>query len=111
MHYLREGIADLMVPQLASIEDVKPSSSRQMFESWRRTAGSIDVDLTDDKAFAAARVIGAGQIILGSIAGNEKQLTMDAQLVRVSNGDEISRDTVVGPVDSLARLEAGDAGR
>jgi tetratricopeptide (TPR) repeat protein len=72
-----------------------------MFESWRRTAGSMETDLAEDRARDAAKVIGAGQIILGSIAGNEQRLTMNAELVRVRDGSVIVGDTVVGPIDSL----------
>ncbi|MEP6834681.1 MAG: serine/threonine-protein kinase [Gemmatimonas sp.] len=109
VHYLREGVADLMVPQLASINGIRPSSSRQMFDSWKRAAKSMDVDLPEDQARNLARSIGAGQIILGEITGNEQSLTITAHLSRVgdSTGSAgIATASVAGIPDSLVAMTA-----
>jgi tetratricopeptide (TPR) repeat protein len=106
VHYLREGVADLMVPQLASIDSMHPISSRQMFDSWRRTAGSMDVDLDESQAFKVAAKVGAGRIILGTVAGTAQNLVISASLRRVSNGAELAKATEEGVADSAVAMTA-----
>ena len=106
VHYLREGVADLMVPQLASISGVRSPSSRQMFDSWRRDAGSMDVDLSDTAAVKAAAKIGAGQLILGEVAGNAQNLVISARLLRVSDVSALARASEEGPADSVVAMTA-----
>lgn len=106
VHYLREGVADLMVPQLSSIDSMHPISSRQMFDAWRRAAKSMDVDLDESEAFKAAAKIGAGQLILGTIAGTAQSLVISATLKRVRNGATLASDTVQGVADSAVAMTA-----
>ncbi|MEO7998162.1 MAG: serine/threonine-protein kinase [Gemmatimonadaceae bacterium] len=106
VHYLREGVADLMVPQLASIDSMHPVSSRQMFDSWRRAAGSMDVDLEESEALKTAAKLGAGQLVLGTIAGTAQNLVISASLKRVRNGATIASDTVQGVADSAVAMTA-----
>jgi hypothetical protein len=104
IHYLREGLGDLMTPQLQAIPGVSTSGMRVLLEQWRRTGGSIDADLPDDRALAAAKGAGAGELILGEVVGTEKHLTISAQLVRVSDGKPLAPAKVEGPSDSAAVL-------
>lgn len=106
VHYLREGVADLMVPQLASIDSMHPISSRQMFDSWRRAAGSMDVDLEESVALKTAAKLGAGQLVLGTIAGTAQNLVISATLRRVRDGKELATDTVQGVADSAVAMTA-----
>ena len=104
VHYLREGLGDLMTPQLHAIPGVSAPSMRVMLEQWRRAGGSVDADLPDDRALRVAGGAGAGQLILGEIVGTEKHLTISAQLVRVSDGHVLAPAKVDGPADSAAAL-------
>lgn len=106
VRYLREGIADLMVPQLASIPKLQPASARQMFASWKRVAGSMDVDLEDKEMLRAASAIGAGRIIVGTVVSNGQNILIDAQLKRVGDNADIHTDTVMGVVDSVVPMTA-----
>jgi len=106
VHYLREGLGDLMTPQLQAIPGVSAPSMRVMLEQWRRAGGSTDADLADDGARKAAAGAGAGQLILGEIVGTAKHVTISAQLVRVSDGVSIAPARVEGPADSAAALAA-----
>lgn len=106
VHYLREGVADLMVPQLASIDSMHPVSSRQMFDSWRRTAGSMDIDLEESQALKTAASVGAGQLVLGTIAGTAQSLVISATLKRVRDGKTLATDTVKGVADSAVAMTA-----
>lgn len=106
VRYLREGVADLMVPQLASIDSVHPISSRQMFDIWKRAAGSMDVDLDETEARRVIAKTGAGRIVLGTIAGDEARLVISASLLNVSNGKLLAADTVYGIADSAVAMTA-----
>ncbi|MEO7362671.1 MAG: serine/threonine-protein kinase, partial [Gemmatimonadaceae bacterium] len=106
VQYLREGVADLMVPQLASIDSMRPISSRQMFDSWRRAAGSMDVDLEESEALKTAAKLGAGQLVLGTVAGTAQNLVMSASLKRVRNGATIASATEEGIADSAVAMTA-----
>jgi len=102
VHYLREGLGDLMTPQLHAIPGVSAPSMRVMLDQWRRADG----DQSDDRARKAAAASGAGQLILGEIVGTAKHLTISAQLVRVSDGVSLAPAKVEGPADSAAALAA-----
>jgi serine/threonine-protein kinase len=106
VHYLREGLGDLMTPQLQSIPGVSAPSMRVMLEQWRRAGGTTDSDLPDDRALKAAANTGAGQLILGEIVGTAGRLTVTAQLIRVSDGHVLAPGKVEGPADSAATLAA-----
>jgi len=106
VHYLREGLGDLMTPQLQSIPGVSAPSMRVMLEQWRRAGGATDADLPDDRALKAAANAGAGQLILGEIVGTAGRLTINAQLIRVSDGHVLAPAKVEGPADSAATLAA-----
>jgi len=102
VRYLREGIADLMVPQLQSIPGVHAPSTRLMFNKWLRVAGTADTDLEDAKALRVAADIGAAQLVMGEIVGSAERLTLSARLLRVSDGTVLATSNVVGPADSVA---------
>ena len=104
VHYLREGLGDLITPQLQAIQGVSTSGMRVMLEQWRRTGGSIDADLPDDRARRAASGAGAGELVIGDIVGTDAHLTINAHLVRVSDGVTLAPATVEGPADSAAVL-------
>jgi hypothetical protein len=106
VHYLREGLGDLMTPQLQSIPGVSAPSMRVMLEQWRRAGGTTDADLPDDRALKAAANTGAGQLVLGEIVGTAAHLTVSAKLIRVSDGAVLAPAKVEGPADSAAALAA-----
>ena len=102
--YLREGLADLMVPQLAVLPELSTASMRVVLDRWKRTAGSADADLDDAGALRVARDAGAGQLILGDLIGTADRLTVSARLLRSRDGKELAQTQVTGSSDSLAVL-------
>jgi serine/threonine-protein kinase len=106
VHYLREGLGDLMTPQLQSIPGVSAPSMRVVLGQWQRAGGSTDADLPDDRALRVAANAGAGQLVLGEIVGTAGRLTISAQLIRVSDGKVLAPAKVEGPADSAASLAA-----
>jgi hypothetical protein len=65
--YLREGLGDIIVPQLQTLPEVSATGMRVMLDRWRRVAGSTEDDLDDEAASRAAMDAGAGQLILGDV--------------------------------------------
>ncbi len=110
VHYLREGLGDLMTPQLLSIPGISAPSMRVMLEQWRRAggggSGTADADLTDERALRVAGNTGASQLILGTITGAANHLTVSANLIRVSDGKVLAPASVEGPADSAAAIAA-----
>ena len=104
--YVREGLADLMVPQIQSVPGTRVLGVRLVMDRWRRAAGSADTDLDDAGALRVAKDAGAGQLIIGDAVGSADRLTITARLLDVANGNEIAKSQVTGPADSLVSSAA-----
>jgi serine/threonine-protein kinase len=102
--YLREGLADLIVPMIGVLPDRSSASMRVVLDRWRRAAGSAEADLDDDAARRVAREAGAGQLILGDIIGTRERLTVSARLLRSRDGKELATAQVTGSADSASGL-------
>lgn len=102
--YLREGLADVMVPQLQTIPDLSAASMRVVLDRWKRAAGSSEDDLDDEGARKVASAAGAGQLLIGEIVGTRNQLSVTARLLRVRDGKELASASVEGSADSVSAL-------
>jgi tRNA A-37 threonylcarbamoyl transferase component Bud32/TolB-like protein/tetratricopeptide (TPR) repeat protein len=102
--YLREGLGDIIVPQIQTLPDASAAGMRVMLDRWRRIAGSVDEDLDDADAGRAALAAGAGRLILGEVVGTRDRLTVSARLVRARDGRELSRARIEGTADSVFSL-------
>jgi serine/threonine-protein kinase len=106
LRYLREGLADLMVPQIQSVSGVRAPGVRVVMERWRSAAGSVDDDLDDARALRVASAAGAGQMVIGEVVGSAERLTITARLLRASDAVQVATARVEGPADSLLALSA-----
>lgn len=106
VQYVREGLADLMVPQIQSVPGTKAIGVRVVMDRWRRAAGSAEADLDDASALRVASETGAGQMIIGDVVGSADRLTISARLLDVSNGNEIAKSQVTASADSLVATAA-----
>ena len=106
VRYLREGLADLMVPQIQSVQGIRSPGVRVVMERWRKAAGTADEDLDDVQALRVAAGAGAGQMVIGEVVGSAERLTITARLLRVSDAAAIANARVEGPADSLLTLSA-----
>jgi len=102
--YLREGLADVMVPQLQTIPDISAASMRVVLDRWRRAAGSAEDDLDDDAARKVATASGAGQLLIGEIVGTRDRLSVTARLLRVRDGKQLASARIEGSADSVSAL-------
>jgi serine/threonine-protein kinase len=102
--YLREGLGDMIVPQLQTLPGVTAVSMRTVLDRWRREAGSVDDDLDDAGARRVAVAAGAGRIVLGEVVGNRDKLTVTARLMNSRDSRTLAQVRVDGSADSVFSL-------
>ena len=104
LHYLREGMLDLLAAKLTGEGGLRATDPRQLLDAWRRAGGSESSELPRDDALALARRLGAGQLLLGDVVGTPNRIVLTASLLGSARGDSLARLSVEGPPDSLAWL-------
>ncbi len=104
LHYLREGMIDLLAAKLTGEGGPRAADPRTVTSAFRRAAGGDQQDLSQEQAVAMARGIGAGQALLGGIVGSPGHVTISATVVSVPGGATRSQASVEGPADSLPAL-------
>ena len=104
LHYLREGMLDLLAAKLTGEGGMRATDPRQLLDAWRRAGGSETRELAREDALVLARDLGAGRLLLGDVVGTPTRLVITASLLGSSRGDSIARLSVEGPPDSLAWL-------
>jgi eukaryotic-like serine/threonine-protein kinase len=104
LHYLREGMLDLLAAKLTGEGGMRATDPRQLLDAWRQAGGSESAELPRAEALALARQLGAGQLLLGDVVGTPHRLVLTASLLGSQRGDSLARISVEGPPDSLAWL-------
>ncbi len=103
LHYLREGMLDLLSARLSASSGVRSVDPRTVLAAWHKAGGDDRADVPEDASRGVATKIGAGQLLVGDIVGNAKQITLHATLVDAASSKR-SDATVTGAVDSLQTL-------
>jgi tetratricopeptide (TPR) repeat protein len=104
LHYLREGMIDLLAAKLTGEGGPRAADPRTVTSAFRRAAGGEHEDLSQAEAVDVARGIGAGQTLLGGIVGSPSHVTLSATVVSVPGGAQRAQASVAGPADSLPAL-------
>ena len=104
LHYLREGMLDLLAAKLTGEGGLRATDPRQLLDAWRRAGGSESTELPRETALALARRLGAGRLLLGDVVGTPTRIVLTASLIGSARGDSIAKLSVEGPPDSLAWL-------
>jgi len=104
LHYLREGMLDLLAAKLTGEGGLRATDPRQLLDAWRRAGGSESNELTREGDLALARRLGAGRLLLGDVVGTPTRIVLTASLLGSARGDSIAKLSVEGPPDSLAWL-------
>ena len=104
LHYLREGMLDLLAAKLTGEGGLRATDPRQMLDAWRKAGGTESSELSRDADMALARRLGAGRLLLGDVVGTPDRIVITASLLGSARGDSIARLSVEGPPDSLAWL-------
>jgi tetratricopeptide (TPR) repeat protein len=106
--YLREGMVELLAVKLTGEGGPRAVDPSVTLSAWRR-AGGANGELDRRTVLRAARSIGAGRVVEGSVVGSPTRLTLTAAVLRESGNE--ARFSVEGPLDSLSglvdRLTAG----
>ncbi|HUQ83269.1 MAG TPA: serine/threonine-protein kinase [Gemmatimonadaceae bacterium] len=102
LHYLREGMLDLLAAKLTGEGGMRATDPRQLLDAWRRAGGSEAAELPREGALALARRLGAGRLLLGDVVGTPNRIVLTASLLGSASGDSLVKLSVEGPPDSLA---------
>ena len=101
LHYLREGMIDLLAAKLTGTTRV--ADARSLLPAWRAAGGSESSDIDRDAAIHLGDKLGAHAMLLGEVTGSGERVTLHASLVDV-NGGESRNATVEGRQDSIPVL-------
>jgi serine/threonine-protein kinase len=104
LRYLREGMLDLLSAKLTGTTGPRSADPRSLLTAWRRAAGTDSTDLPRERALDVAESIGAGQLLIGDVSGDSARITLNAILVRVTDGRALTPARVEGNPDSLPKL-------
>lgn len=104
LHYLREGMLDLLAAKLTGEGGPRAVDPRAVMSAWNRAAESSAVDPSDAEARALGRDLGAGQVLLGGVVGTTTRVVINAALAAVDGDAVTTQASVEGPADSLTAL-------
>ncbi len=102
--YLREGMVDLLAAKLTGEGGPRAVDPRVAVSAWRRAGGSDREDVEPERALTLASSIGAGRLILGTVVGTSRLVTLSVTLQDAPGGRERGRASVEGSPDSLPGL-------
>jgi serine/threonine-protein kinase len=109
LHYLREGMLDLLAATLA--DRPRALEPRAVLTAWRRAGGTDSTDPEPSRALAIATGLGAGRLLEGEVVGSASRLVLSARLNEAPSGRERARASVTGAAPDLARLVDSLAGK
>jgi len=101
---LGEGVAELVAGELTGEGGPRAVHMGTTLRTWRRAGGGLRTPLDHAAEMRAARDLGAGLVVEGSVIGLGQQLTLSAQVVSVPSGTVRRATPVSGLPDSLPRL-------
>ncbi len=102
--YLRESMLDLLDARLTGVAGPRILEPRTTLSAWRREVGNEAGDLSEEDSRKLATRLGAGRVLLGSAVATPTELTLNATLLRVSDGAVLASGSVAGMADSVAVL-------
>ncbi|HET7240032.1 MAG TPA: serine/threonine-protein kinase, partial [Gemmatimonadales bacterium] len=100
--WLSDGMVDLFSIQLSGDTALQVVDPRSVLGAWYRTRARGDT--TGGDISRLARLVGAGRVVEGSVAGSPARLVLSASLRPVGEQQPGPRVTVAGPADSLPVL-------
>ncbi|MEP7325886.1 MAG: hypothetical protein ABI836_08060 [Gemmatimonadota bacterium] len=104
LHYLREGMLDLLASKLTGEGGLRATEPRQALTAWHAAGGSGQADLDQNASVEVAERLSAGRLLLGDVVGTPTRLLLNVSLLEVPSGTQLARVSAEGPPDSLARL-------
>ncbi|MGQ0704420.1 MAG: protein kinase domain-containing protein, partial [Gemmatimonadales bacterium] len=101
LHYLRQGMVDLLQAKLTGEGGPRAADARSVLAAFRDAGGTDIDDVARDGMTRIADRVGAGRILQGSIVGPPDHVVISAELVAMPATEPLAQTTVEGPKDSL----------
>lgn len=95
LNWLREGLADMLITDLARSERLTVLSRQQLYLLLERIGHSNGGNIRLDEALDIARRTHADAVLLGSFSAFGEQIRIDAQLYDVNTGQLAAADQLV----------------
>ena len=99
--YLGEGMVDLLSAMYTGEGGARALDPRTTLAAWKRHGGAEQADAA---ALAAARELGAGQYLLGSVVSTGSRLVLSASVGEPGGEAASTQARIEGPADSLSAL-------
>jgi DNA-binding SARP family transcriptional activator/tetratricopeptide (TPR) repeat protein len=100
LHYLHEGMVDLLTPELTAGTAEHPASPQAVLGP----SPAVDSEAVAEPLEQLAARLGVTRVVTGEVVGTPNRLVLRAHVVHVASGRAESEATVTGPIDSLASL-------
>jgi DNA-binding SARP family transcriptional activator len=102
--YLQEGIVDLLAAKLTGDGGPRALDPRSIVNAWNELVSAGEPEPSLDASLHLAARLNAGQAVIGSVVGTQRQMTIEASLFEVKSGRETARAEVTGSADSILYL-------
>jgi tetratricopeptide (TPR) repeat protein len=115
MHWLRQGVPDMLVTGLAQTQGLDVVSSERLLEILDSLAPESAETIAPRQVLEVARRAGAGAVVVGSVFGTGPELRIDIRVQDPSDGrllfaHDVRGDEVFGLVDELTEQIRGRLG-
>ena len=101
LHYLRQGMLDLLQAKLTGEGGPRAADARSVLAAFRDAGGTDANDVAEEGLTRIARKVGAARVVQGSIVGPPDHVVLSATLLEMPSGRNVAQTTVEGPKDSL----------
>ncbi|HEX6251738.1 MAG TPA: protein kinase [Gemmatimonadaceae bacterium] len=101
LHYLRQGMVDLLQAKLTGEGGPRAADARSVLAAFREAGGSDQEDVPDAALLQIASKVGAGRVLQGSIVGPTDHVVISAAVLEMPGSRALAQTTVEGPKDSL----------
>jgi tetratricopeptide (TPR) repeat protein len=101
LHYLRQGMVDLLQAKLTGEGGPRAADARSVLAAFREAGGSDQDDVPNAALLQIASKVGAGRVLQGSIVGPVNHVVISAAVLEMPGSRPVAQTTVEGPKDSL----------
>ncbi|HEX2220594.1 MAG TPA: BTAD domain-containing putative transcriptional regulator [Gemmatimonadales bacterium] len=101
--YLREGLMDLLAAEFTGAPGPRAANPRTVMAAWTR-ASRQGTEPGESAAAELARDLGARYLVLGSVVGTARRLSISGALLETGTGNLVAQAAATGSEDSLPVL-------
>jgi serine/threonine-protein kinase len=103
LRYLREGLMDLLAAEFTGAVGPRAASPRTVMAAWARATGQGG-EPGESTATELAHDLGARYLVLGSVVGTARRLTISGALLETATGNQVAQASATASEDSLPVL-------